>query len=94
MNAWSPVTPCAQTPGPVPPTTIFCEMLTVEAPNVLSGLTYAPDGQFIQLIINNAAVFMPVGNPPPFTVSGTAITWLSSVFGFDVGDTVVASYTY
>jgi hypothetical protein len=72
---------------------IQMEQLTVSATNTLSALSLAPNNNLMVLIVNGA-VFLPVGSPQAFSVSGTTITWLSSIFSLNVGDSVFAIYTY
>ena len=90
MNEWVAVAGCGATPMQ---TYEFMEALTVTAPNTLSALTYPPDGGSIMLV-NNGRTFMPVGTPPPFSVSGQTITWLSTIYGLAPGDEVNVAYTY
>ena len=42
----------------------------------------------------NGRGFFNVASPPDFSVAGTAITWLSSIYSVTPDDDVVASYFY
>jgi hypothetical protein len=42
----------------------------------------------------NGRGFLNTASPPDFSVSGTAITWLSSEYSVSPGDDVVAIYFY
>jgi hypothetical protein len=42
----------------------------------------------------NGRGFFNVVSPPDFSVAGTVITWLSSIYSVAPGDEVVASYFY
>ena len=37
---------------------------------------------------------MPVGSSPPFSVTGSVVTWLSSIYSLNVGDRVAVAYTH
>lgn len=88
--------------GPIGPTgpsgggggsSIVMAPLVIFATNTLPALpsSYTP-GMFL-LIINNQT-FCPVGGAPPFSVAGTTITWLSTIWSVNPGDIVVAVYTH
>ena len=47
----------------------------------------------ITLMVNGRG-FFNVGSPPDFSVSGNAITWLSTIYSVSPGDDVVAIYFY
>jgi hypothetical protein len=80
-------------PGSGGPTSFNMENLTIATANTVPTLAHAPVGGFVTLAVNGA-VFMPVGAPPPFTVSGPAITWASTVWSLNPGDVVSAAYAY
>lgn len=67
--------------------------LLVTALNTVSPLSRIPNMQLFLMIVNGS-VFAPVGASPPFTVSGDQITWSSSLYDLNLGDSVVAVYTY
>lgn len=73
---------------------VAMQQLTITTYNVLPSIsnTYLPNGLF--LLIVNGQVFVPVGTPPAFSVSGTNLTWNSTVFGINPGDSVFAVYSY
>ena len=102
MSAWVQVPPCAPpgwVPMPSPPgstatgSAFAMETLTVTASNVLSSLTHASAGDFIELVVNGR-VFLPVGSPASFSVAGTVVTWRSSIYSLNPGDDVSVVYTY
>jgi hypothetical protein len=72
----------------------FMEALTVTATDTLSALTYAYTGGFAMLATSQGAL-MPVGSPPPFSISGMTVTWDPSAAGFSlsVGDPVAIAYS-
>ena len=93
-GAGEPVVIELTTPPPPPPTlggTIpKMESLTIATMNVLPNLAYAPDGAMLMLFVNGQAFFPPTS----FTVSGTAITWVSTLFSVPLGAAVIAVYTH
>jgi hypothetical protein len=91
MNEWVSIPGCGAVVITGSP--IQMDALTVIGPNVASPLTQTPDMMFCMMVINGQ-VFMPIGASPPFSVSGTTITWLSTIYGFNIGDTVNAAYTW
>ena len=74
-------------------TPIMQEPLTILTANVLPPLSHTPVGGLMQLIVNGR-VFCPVGTQPPFTVSGNAITWTSTIWSIAPGSDVIAVYSY
>lgn len=72
---------------------IKMEELVILTPNVLPALSKPYSGNMFLLIVNGYT-FVPVGSPAPFTVSGITVTWTSTVFGINPGDSVVAVYSY
>jgi hypothetical protein len=92
MNAWTQIDACAPAASPTATASLFMEALAVTAPNTLSSLTKTPDGAFIMLVLNGRT-FLPLGTPPPFSVAGQVITWLSTVWGLAPGDEVNVAYS-
>jgi hypothetical protein len=92
MNQWVVVDPCSST-SVSGGANVFMEVLTVLGPNTASTLSRVPDMVFFMLTINGD-VFQPVGPSPPFTVASQTIIWQSTIFGFNTGDVLVASYSY
>ena len=66
------------------------ERVTVTGTNVLANLAHTPRG-FVLLFVNGL-VFTTAENS--FSVSGMALTWLSTTYSINPGDTVVAFYAY
>lgn len=97
MNAWVQIPGCTvatPSPGPSGGSNLAMEAVTVTGLNTAAPLTLqTPDGLFFQLVINGT-VFAPLGATPPFSIAGQQITWLSSTYGFNTSDTVVAFYSY
>jgi hypothetical protein len=93
-GAGEPIVIELTTPPPPPPTlggTIpRMESLTIATMNVFPALAYAPDGAMLMLFVNGQAFFPPTS----FTVSGTAITWVSTLFSVPPGAAVIAVYTH
>lgn len=73
---------------------ISMEQLTIATYNVLPNISnpYVAGGLF--LLIINGQVFVPAGSSPDFSVSGVNLTWNSTVFGVNPGDSVFAVYSY
>ena len=67
--------------------------LSVTSVNALAPLSQTPWPNPITLMVNGRG-FFNVGSPPDFSVSGTAITWLSTEYSVSPGDDVVAIYYY
>jgi hypothetical protein len=70
---------------------IKTELLTIVTENIIPALSQVPDGQMTLLFVNGWA-FADVSGA--FSVSGNAITWLSTIFSVNPGAEVVACYTY
>lgn len=84
------------TPIPTPPLgniSIFMESLTIIGLNVLSPLTFIPDGSVLMLFINGMA-FFPVGPDTAFSMLGKVVVWSSATFSIAPGAAVVAVYTH
>jgi hypothetical protein len=77
----------------VPEAYRFMEALTVTAPNTPSRLSYTPIGDFITLVVNGAT-FPPFGANPPFSFAVVTITWLSTIYSLNPGDSVAVAYSY
>ena len=92
FNQWTPVDGCSSGTGgsPLLP---FSEPLSVTGVNALAQLSQTPWPNPITLMVNGRG-FFNVGSPPDFSVSGNAITWLSTVYSVSPGDNVVAIYYY
>jgi hypothetical protein len=71
---------------------IGMESLTISTPNVIPNLSFSYNNSMFLLIVNGYA-FAPVGASPPFSVSGNVVTWLSTMYGVNPGDDVVAVYS-
>lgn len=71
------------------------EPVVVIGMNILAPLSQTPaaDTNSVTLMVNGRG-FFNVGSPPDFSVSGNAITWLSTTYSVSPGDNVVASYFY
>ena len=73
---------------------IYSEALTVTATNTLSALTYAFTGYFALMVVSDAS-FLLVGGSPPFSISGTTVTWNAGAAGanINIGDPVSIAYS-
>jgi hypothetical protein len=91
FNQWTPVAGCSGAGGDflLP----FSEPLSVTSVNLLAPLSQTPWPNPITLMVNGRG-FNNVGSPPDFSVSGNAITWLSTEYSVSPGDDVVAIYYY
>ena len=71
------------------------EAIAVNGVNMLAPLSQIPAvlSSGVELTINGRG-FFNVAAPPDFSVSGSAITWLSTEYSVSPGDAVVASYFY
>lgn len=90
FNQWTPVEGCgggAQTMFPI------SEAVSVAGVNSLGSLSHTPVPNPITVVVNGRG-FFNVGSPPDFSVSGNAITWLSTDYSVSPGDDVVAIYYY
>ena len=72
---------------------IKMEQLAVTSTNTISNLTYSTNNNLMILYVNGTAYF-PIGTSPSFSVSGNAITWLSTYVSVTTYDTVVAVYSH
>jgi hypothetical protein len=100
FNQWTPVDGCpawgdagGDACGGASAMTPISEAVPVTGVNVLGLLTHTPVPNPITLMVNGRG-FFNVGTPPDFSVSGSAITWLSSTYSVSPGDDVVALYYY
>ena len=73
--------------------TPISEAVPVTGMNVFGSLSQTPVPNPITLVVNGRG-FFNVGSPPGFSVSGSAITWLSTEYSVSPGDDVVAVYYY
>ena len=69
------------------------EAVPVIGVNALGHLSQTPASNAVTLSVNGRS-FFNVGSSADFSVSGNAITWLSSIYSVAPGDDVVASYFY
>jgi hypothetical protein len=81
------------------PKSFQVDALTIGTTNVLPALSRTPAYQTgttsgLFLLIVNGQVFVAAGASPPFSVTGSAITWLSATFSVTSYDTVIAVYSY
>jgi hypothetical protein len=106
FNQWTPVDGCSSggdwtgeggTCGdggsPLLP---FSEPVSVTGVNAFAPLSQTPwpnPAAPITLMVNGRG-FFNTASPPDFSVSGSAITWLSSIYSVSPGDDVVAIYYY
>lgn len=75
------------------------DALTIAVTNTFPALSRTPAYQTTStaglfLLIVNGQVFVAAGASPPFSVSGTTITWLSTTFSVTSYDSVFAVYSY
>jgi hypothetical protein len=71
----------------------YMQPLTITVSNTFPALSFTPVVGLFLLIVNGTT-FTLSDSPASFSVSGTTITWLSTVWGVNPGDTVVAVYTH
>jgi hypothetical protein len=104
FNEWVPVDGCSSSSGggggggggdgsPLLP---FSEPVSVTSVNALASLSHTPwpsPTAPITLMVNGRG-FFNTASPPDFSVSGSAITWLSTTYSVSPGDDVVAIYYY
>jgi hypothetical protein len=69
------------------------QAMTITVANTFPALSYTPAFGLFLLIVNGTT-FTTAGSPATFSVSGTSITWLSTIWSVNPGDTVVAVYTH
>ena len=101
FNQWTPVDECpawgdtdgGDVCGGASMMTPISEAVSVIGVNALGSLTHTPVPNPITLMVNGRG-FFNVGSPPDFSVSGSAITWLSADYSVSPGDDVVALYYY
>ena len=79
--------------SPLGTSSLATDTLTVTATNVLSSLSFVPDGHFIVLYANRTP-FFAVGSTPDFSFSGTTITWLSTLYSLAPGEAVEVTYSH
>lgn len=72
---------------------IKMEALDIVTLNTLPLLSETYSGNMFLLIVNGYT-FAPVGASPPFAASGKTVTWLSTLYSINPGDSVVAVYSY
>lgn len=82
--------------GPTGPTgfSISMQAMTITVADTFPALTYTYNNSGLFQLIVNGQVFVSAGASPAFTVSGTTITWTSTIFSVNPGDTVFAMYSY
>ena len=97
VNQWVPIAGC-QTSGGGGPTELiapFSEPIPVLAgppAPALANLSQAPDpASPISLVVNGRAFYASSASPA-FTVSGTTIAWISTIYSVAPGDEVIAVY--
>ena len=94
FNQWTPVEGCSAAAEEEDALTVpISEAVSVTSVNVLAPLSHTPVPNPITIAVNGRA-FFNVGSPPDFSVSGSAITWLSTEYSVSPGDDVVAIYFY
>ena len=91
FNQWMPVDGCSS--GGATALLPFSEPVSVTSVDALAPLSHTPYPNPITLMVNGRG-FFNVGSPPDFSVSGNAITWLSTEYSVSPGDDVVAIYYY
>ena len=71
------------------------QSLIVTSTNILANLNTSANGNIFLLIVNGQTI-VPVGNLPPFSVSGTVVTWNAANAGYslETTDSVVAIYSH
>lgn len=72
---------------------IKMEQLTITVSNTFPLLSEQYSGNMFLLIVNGYT-FVPVGANIPFVVSSNAITWVSTTWSVNPGDSVIAVYSY
>lgn len=72
---------------------IMMEEIIITSVNTFPPLSQTYSGKIFLLIVNGYT-FVPVGASPPFSISGKNITWLSTIWSVNPGDSVVAIYYY
>ena len=74
------------------PAAVQEDVLTITSANVLPLLSQTPNGNSFTLYVEGRPFFLGVANPA-FTLSGSLITWTSTVYSVQPGAEVVAQYT-
>jgi hypothetical protein len=69
------------------------DVLPIVTQNIFPPLTYTPDGQMIIVFVNRTA-FFAAASPPDFAVSGSTITWQSTLYSVPAGAQVTVVYTH
>ena len=93
FNQWIPVDGCSSGGSGGDALLPISEALAVTGANALAPLSQTPyPGSFTILV--NGRGFSSAGSPPDFSVSGTALTWLSTEYSVSPGDDVIAIYFY
>ena len=105
FNQWTPVEGCSSggewggdggcAGGGATAMLPISEAVAVSGMNALAPLSHipAPLATSVTLMVNGRG-FFNVGSLPDFSLSGAAITWLSTIYSVSPGDDVVASYFY
>jgi hypothetical protein len=96
FNQWTPVPGCSAAGTGGDPLLPFSEPVAVTSANALASLSQTPwpnPTAPITLMVNGRG-FFNTASPPDFSVSGNAITWLSTEYSVSPGDDVVAIYYY
>ena len=74
------------------PAVVQEDVLTIASANVFPPLSQTPNGDSFTLYVEGRPFFLGVANPA-FTLSGSQITWTSTVYSVQPGAEVVAQYT-
>ena len=95
FNVWVEVEPCDPPSGGGGGTGMipFSEPLALTDVNTFGPLTHVPAADPVTITVNGHS-FFNIGTPPDFSVSGVAITWLSTTYSVSPSDEVVANYYY
>ena len=98
FNQWTPVDGCSSSRRSRADDRLaaFLEPVSVTSVNALAPLSQTPwpnPTAPITLMVNGRGFSTP-RSPPDFSVSGSAITWLSTEYSVSPGDDVVAIYYY
>src|SRR5208282_2743976 len=75
---------------PIQPNLLYMEHLTVTQVNVLSDLTFSPNGGICVIVVNNDSFLLA----PSFSTLGKRIIWSDSSYSINPGDDVNVFYTY
>jgi hypothetical protein len=95
FNQWTPVEGCSSGGAGGSFMLPISEAIVVNSVNVFAPLSQTPatNASAVTLSVNGRN-FFNVGPTPDFSISGTAITWLSSIYSVAPDDDVIASYFY